>query len=73
MEKIERIIEECNDCRYKRRYKWEGSNCDFLDVCCYREEHTLNEASVLLITGNSDTHIIEIPANCPLEDYKITK
>jgi hypothetical protein len=70
MKKIETIVNSCSDCRYHLVYKWEKSNCDFLDVCYFNHPDCEDIAFILAARGNRDVSHIEIPENCPLETYK---
>ena len=69
MKKIERVINNCTDCRFLRTYEWPCTNYNYLDVCFFENENSIFSPFVLAIRTNRDVHIIEIPSNCPLENY----
>jgi hypothetical protein len=75
MRKIERIIDNCNDCRYSRAYSWAGSNCDWVLICFHTDTNTggLDAHPIVLATnsGSNFTITVEIPKNCPLTTYNV--
>lgn len=62
MKKIEKVIENCNECRHYKKYVWDGSNCDFAFICTLKPQ-------LLCLTGSKSTFIQDFSPNCPLEDY----
>ncbi|MFX1667876.1 hypothetical protein JZ968_06795 [Riemerella anatipestifer] len=81
MKKIESVIESCDDCRYSKEFQEVGGNTDFVLICTRFDEieKDLEEAhqkSFMLArtTNKIKGHIgVDIPSNCPLEDYKTNK
>lgn len=69
MGKIERIIENCTDCRYCKEYQDLHSNTDYVIICTQNEEDITTgfmiERSHSKIIGRA---IVPIPENCPLPD-----
>lgn len=79
MKKIESVIESCTDCRFSKEFQETGGNTDFVLVCTKfdnEEEEdwgVARDKSFLIARASKKIkeHLnIEIPANCPLEDYE---
>lgn len=73
--KIERVIDCCNNCRYCKEFQYVNSNCDFTLICCPEDDdgNDLGDKSFLIARGHKSlkhSEIIEIPKQCPLEDYE---
>jgi len=72
MKKISSILEKCNDCIHCQNFQLESSNHHSIAVCT----NELNEEQPLVLAYSTvDSNVIkrqtlEIPDNCPLEDYK---
>jgi len=62
MRKIEAVIENCNDCRYYKKYNRPNSEYELAYICILKPQ-------LLFITSSKDTHIQDFSPNCPLEDY----
>lgn len=70
--KIETVVSSCTDCRYSKEFQDVHSNCDFVLVCCYEKEDGSREKSILLERSHNriKSYIdVDIPKDCPLEDY----
>ncbi|MGP2571120.1 hypothetical protein ACT4R9_10055 [Ornithobacterium rhinotracheale] len=67
MKKIEKIIENCTDCRFSKEFQEMDGNTDFVLVCTKSEEK-----SFLIVRTDQkikDFMNVGIPENCPLENY----
>lgn len=67
MGRIERIIENCTDCRYCKEFQDRHSNVDYAIICDYNEE---DNTSGFMVARNHNKIIgyitVPIPENCPL-------
>jgi hypothetical protein len=67
MKKIHRVISSCNECENCKFLPYPKDNYTFYNVCDKEE----NEPFLLLKhNSKSNSQNIEIPKNCPLEDYE---
>ncbi|MDY3529166.1 hypothetical protein PG593_05185 [Riemerella anatipestifer] len=81
MKKIESVIESCDECRYSKEFQEVGGNTDFVLICTRLDEteedfDELYHKSFMLARAINKIkgHIgVDIPSNCPLEDYKTNK
>lgn len=64
--KIAKIISDCGECEFCLFCKSTRDNYTKVYVC----EHDKVGSFLLLKTIESGTPAIDIPTNCPLEDYK---
>lgn len=79
--KIETVIESCDDCRFAKEFQEVGGNTDFVLICTRFDEmekdlHEAHQKSFMIARASSKIkgHIgVDIPSNCPLEDYKTNK
>lgn len=69
MIKIAKVINDCGECEFCLLCKSTRDNYTKVYVC----EHEKVGSFLLLKTIESGTPTIDIPGNCPLEDYKSTK
>ena len=66
--KIAKIINDCNDCEHCLSAK---TNSTLIFAIC---THTEDKEFVLVRSHENPKHFkLDIPANCPLEDYTGTK
>ena len=70
MKKIENIIEICNDCQYCIKYTRTFVSTIFSVFIC---EHPDKKCGTLLANASSRENDINIPDNCPLENYSQTQ
>ncbi|BBQ07552.1 hypothetical protein [Elizabethkingia anophelis] len=72
-----KVIENCCDCEFSKEYQELNGNTSFVLICNYekpddddgtveRNPFLLNQYSARIKTYS----FVEIPQNCPLEDYK---
>lgn len=75
--KIAKVITNCNDCEHRRELIEKGGNTYYALVCAFSEskEESDELKPFLLNYGYSDPKHFEIniPDNCPLEDYDSNK
>lgn len=76
--KIERIIHNCADCMWSKQFIEENGNTEYLLVCNWfanQPEESNIEDNAFIISKSSrrlkNNSSIEIPEECPLNDYKI--
>jgi hypothetical protein len=69
MKKIGCVIETCNECQYLRVFKCEEFSLDFLDVCVHNPNSKKVKVIILDKRCGRDVRRIEIPEECPLENY----
>ena len=76
MKKIMKIIDSCTDCEFSKEYQELNGNTSFVLVCNYEkeidEEKVEKNPFLLKQFHNKIKNYtnIDIPKNCPLEDYK---
>lgn len=72
--KIMKIIEDCSDCEFSKEYQECNGNTSFVLICNYEVENDEKiEKNPFLLHQSSQKprhYRIEIPNNCPLEDYE---
>ncbi len=66
MNRIENIIDDCNNCRWMQKYLSVASNTDFAYVCMKTE-------NVLMLTSSNGTSRLEIPDFCLLLKTELPK
>lgn len=71
MKKIEKIVELCNDCVHCLLLKSDLTNHNSAAICTNKNA----KEPFLLMCSDLEKNVkssyqLEIPANCPLEDYK---
>ncbi|WP_395075354.1 hypothetical protein [Flavobacterium sp.] len=79
MKKIENIIDDCFNCKHCLKAKNETDNYTKVFVCKFEDEADdddqikIFDPFLLLLHTSSGRPYIEIPKNCPLEDYTGTQ
>lgn len=74
MMKIAKVITTCNDCEHCKKMKSPNDNHATAFVCVYESESETEVKPFLLSYSESPgTFRLDIPDNCPLEDYKSTE
>ena len=72
--KIETIVSSCNDCRYMQEFKRNTKSIfEFVSICEYTDNdtHEIKSFKALMLSDSRvQNSIIQIPNDCPLEDYK---
>lgn len=66
MKKIHKVIDSCNDCENCKFLTYQRDNFTFYNVCD-KEGH--EPFFLLKHTSKSNSVTIQIPNNCPLENY----
>lgn len=76
--KIERVIHNCADCVWSKQFVEENGNTEFLLICNWfnNQPEAVAEEDKAFIIAKSPRKLkniaaIEIPEQCPLNDYKI--
>lgn len=68
--KIERVINDCCECRFAKEFQERGGNTDFVLICTQNED---DSTSGFMITRSrmpiKGREFIEIPKQCPLQDF----
>ncbi len=76
MKKIQKVIDSCYDCEFRRVFLGEKGGSSKAHICRHtiiidefecRVEHS---APFLLDVCDNGSNKLPIPQNCPLEDYK---
>lgn len=72
--KIAKVITSCNDCEYKMNLVEQNGNTYYAVICAFaRSEYNQSknvEPFILEFMSDDPRHYsIDIPDNCPLEDY----
>lgn len=62
MRKIETVIENCNECKFYKKYEQLSQSKEFAYVCVLKPQ-------LLSMTSSSDEYIQNFSPNCPLENY----
>lgn len=76
MFKIERVIHNCADCIWSKQFVEENGNTQFILICNWFENQNSEDIEDrAFIVSKSNRKLknhanVEIPENCPLQDYK---
>ncbi len=72
MKKIAKVINDCNECQHCKKFQSTSDNHTSVYCCVYEtdDESKLAPAFLLDLSTSKGRCTIEIPNNCPLEDYK---
>lgn len=72
MSKIAKVITVCHDCEHCKKIISQKDNHTKAIVCAFETEEIKDfEPFLLEYTTSPGSHSLDIPENCPLEDYKI--
>lgn len=76
--KIQKVINDCTDCEFAKEYIEVGGNTSYVLICNYEksdDEKTEKNPFLILQLHRQILNRtgIEIPKNCPLEDYETNK
>jgi hypothetical protein len=75
MKKIAKLVSNCNECQYCSEFKSKKDNYTSVYCCVYEtpDEGILKTAFLLALSTSSGKMNIDIPKECPLEDYEEPK
>ena len=75
MKKIQKLISSCHDCEFCKKITSSTANNEKVTLCDFElveNEERIDEHVPFLLnyTKYGGTYSLDIPDNCPLEDYK---
>lgn len=75
--KIQKTIIKCNDCEFSKIFQEKNGNINYAMLCYFEHEpdeqgdKEIHEPFLITTASESLKHfLIDIPDNCPLEDYE---
>lgn len=71
--KVMKVITTCSDCEHKRDLVEIGGNTFYSSVCAFAEDIRDDDSEPFMVfyaTEHPKHYRIDIPDNCPLDDYE---